>query len=272
MPQKYLRYSSLLLLVLLLILLAKYIHREGKKAQYLAQGERLFQIHCASCHGPKGEGGRGPTLAVPRLSRASTKKLLKRVIRSGIPGTEMGRSSLSEEQISQVAAWVDHIGQALPGKVMPGNVERGEHLYFTKGNCNQCHAIKGYGGALGPDLTEIGLSRSAAYLRTALIDPEADVPTNTLPFRFDVRIPNNFLQVTVVMKNGQSITGVRINEDTYSIQVRDSSDRIHSFFKSELVELHKEWSKSPMPSYRNVFSEEELDDVVAFLVSLRGER
>ncbi len=271
MPQKYSRYSSLLLLVVLVILLAKYIQREGKKAEYLAQGERLYQIHCASCHGPKGEGGRGPTLAVPRLSRASTKKLLKRVIRSGIPGTEMGRSSLSEEQISQVAAWVQDLGQVPPREV-PGNAERCEHLYFTKGNCDQCHAINGYGGALGPDLTEIGLSRSADYLRTALTDPEADVPTNTLPFRFDVRIPNNFLQVTTVMKNGQSITGVRINEDTYSIQVRDSSDRLHSFFKSELVELHKDWGKSPMPSYRNVFSEEELGDVVAFLVSLRGER
>jgi putative heme-binding domain-containing protein len=257
--------------VVLVILLAKYIHREDKKAEYIAQGERLYQIHCASCHGPKGEGGRGPTLAVPLLSRAPTKKLLKRVIRSGIPGTEMGRSSLSEEQISQVAAWVQHLGQVPPREV-PGNAERGEHLYFTKGNCDQCHAINGYGGALGPDLTEIGLSRSPDYLRTALTDPEADVPTNISPFRADIRIPNNFLLVTVAAKNGQHITGVRVNEDTYSIQVLDLSGRIHSFFKSELVELHKYWGKSPMPSYRNVFSEEELNDMVAFLVLLRGEK
>ena len=272
MPQKYLKYPSLLLLVVLVILLARYIHREGKKAEYLAQGERLYQIHCASCHGPKGEGGRGPALAVSKLFRATTKGLLIKVITNGIPGTEMRRSNLSEEQISQVAAWVDHLGQASPTMVIPGNVERGEHLYFTKGNCNQCHAIKGYGGALGPDLTEIGLSRSPAYLRTALTDPEAEVPTNVSPFRHDIRIPNNFLLVTVVAKNGQHITGARVNEDTYSIQVLDLSGRIHSFFKSELVELHKYWGKSSMPSYRNVFSEEELNDVVAFLVSLRGER
>ena len=76
----------------------------------------------------------------------------------------------------------------------------------------------------------------------------------------------------IVTKNGQRLTGVRVNEDTFSIQLRDSSDRVHSFFKSDLTELHKDWGKSPMPSYREVFSNAELEDVVAFLVSLGRER
>ena len=74
----------------------------------------------------------------------------------------------------------------------------------------------------------------------------------------------------VVSKDGRRLGGVRINEDTFSIQFRDSANRIHSFNKSELAELHKDWGKSLMPSYRELFSKEELDDVVAFLVSLRG--
>jgi hypothetical protein len=95
------------------------------------------------------------------------------------------------------------------------------------------------------------------YLREALLDPEAAVP-------------DGFLQVRLVTQDGRRITGVRVNEDTFSIQIRDLSDNFHSFFKSELAELDKQQGKSPMPSYKGVFSSGELDDLVAYLDSLRG--
>ena len=261
--QKYLRLASLLLGTLL-ILQAPWT----LAADEVDPGEHLFQLHCAACHGPNGEGGKGPTLAVPRLSRAPTEALLIKVIKGGIHGTEMPQSGLDDDQIRQVAPWVRKLGQ-LPPEQVPGNAQRGEQLYFTKGACARCHAIKGQGGAFGPDLTDIGLRRGASYLRTSLTDPEADVPKSFSMFRSGVSIPENFLQVRVLTRDGQRIIGVRLNEDPFSIQLRDSSDRIYSFFKSELVELHKDWGKSPMPSYRDVFSKTELDDVVAFLVSLQ---
>ena len=236
-----------------------------------APGERLFQLHCAGCHGPKGEGGKGPNLAVSRLARSPADEELINVITEGIDGTEMPTSRLDKDQIKQVAAFVRQLG-VLPREAVPGNAQRGEQLYLSKGNCTQCHAIKGQGGASGPDLTEIGLRRGAAYLRAALTDPETDVPKGFSSFGPDTSIPENFLVVRVVAKNGQRLTGVRVNEDTFSIQLRDSSDRVHSFFKSDLTELHKDWGKSPMPSYREAFSNTELDDVVAFLVSLGRER
>jgi len=240
-------------------------------ANDLAQGERLFQLHCAGCHGPKGEGGKGPNLAMSRLARSPVEEELINVITDGIDGTEMPTSRLDKDQIKQVAAFVRQLG-VLPTGPVPGNAQQGEQLYFSKGNCTQCHAIKGRGGASGPDLTEIGLRRGAAYLRVALTDPEADVPKGFSSFGPDTSIPENFLLVRVVTKNGQRLTGVRVNEDTFSIQLRDPSDRVHSFFKSDLAELHKDWGKSPMPSYGEVFSNAELDDVVAFLVSLGRER
>ncbi|HKQ73835.1 MAG TPA: c-type cytochrome [Blastocatellia bacterium] len=233
------------------------------------QGARLFQDHCAGCHGPKGEGGSGPTLATPTLVRATTEQLLIRVIAEGIPGTEMPRSRLDTEQIKQIADFVRGLGQ-LPPERVSGDPRRGKEIYLEKGACAQCHAINGVGGALGPDLTEIGLRRGARYLREALTDPEADVPRSFSLFRGDTGIPENFLQVRVVTKEGRRLNGVRVNEDTFSIQLRDAAGRIHSFFKSDLAELHKDWGKSSMPSYRAVFSKEEMDDVVAFLVSLRG--
>jgi putative heme-binding domain-containing protein len=213
----------------------------------------------------------GPTLAAPRLSRAPTEDLLVKVIAEGIPGTEMPRSRLNKEQIRQLAVFVRQLGQLQPESV-PGDPGRGKQLYLTKGGCAQCHTINGRGGAFGPELTEIGLRRGARYLRTALTDPEADVPKSFVVFRADASIPENFLQVRVVTKDGRRLSGARVNEDTFSIQFRDDANRIHSFFKSELADLHKDWGKSSMPSYSEIFSKEELDDMVAFLVSLRGER
>jgi len=263
-PRKYLQNACILLGTLLFL----YAQR-ASSAGDIAQGERLFQAHCAGCHGPKGEGGSGPTLAAPTLVRAPTEESLIKVIAEGIPGTEMPGSRLDKEQIKQIADFVRSLGQ-LPPERVPGDPRRGKELYLEKGGCAQCHAINGRGGALGPDLTEIGSLRGARYLRVALTDPEADVPKSFSVFRGDASIPENFLLVRVVTKDGRRLGGARVNEDTFSIQFRDAANRIHSFFKSDLAELHKDWGKSSMPSYRDLFSKEELDDVVAFLVSLRG--
>lgn len=240
----------------------------ASSAEDLVEGERLYQSYCAGCHGQKGEGGRGPILAAPNLARASTEASLINVITAGIPGTEMLRTRLDKGQVRQVAAWVRKLGR-LPSAQIAGNARRGEQLYLTKGNCASCHTIRAKGGVNGPDLSQIGLRRGPEYLRRALLEPEAELPENFSDRRLYVTIPDNFLLVRLVTKDRRRLTGVRLNEDTFSIQIRDLSGCIHSFFKSELTELSKDWGKSLMPSYREVFSQEELDDVIAFLVSLR---
>jgi putative heme-binding domain-containing protein len=233
-------------------------------------GEQLFQVDCAQCHGPRGEGGLGPPLAVPRLSRARDRAALLKLIKDGIEGTEMPSSRRNKQELALLAGWVGKLSARPPEKV-PGDPGRGQALYLGKGGCATCHAIAGRGGALGTDLTDIGLRRGASHLRAALLEPEAAVPRTSSPYRADISLSQNFLQVRVVTAGGAELTGVRINEDTFSIQLRDATNRIHSFWKSELRALHKEWGRSPMPSYEGVLTAAELDDLVAFLVSLRGE-
>jgi putative heme-binding domain-containing protein len=94
-------------------------------------------------------------------------------------------------------------------------------------------------------------------LRAAVLDPAST-------------LPEDFLQVRAVTKDGQTITGVRLNEDVFSIQIRDLSGAIHSFLKDDLKELQRDTGKSPMPSFRGTLSASEVDDLVAYLVSLRG--
>jgi len=232
-------------------------------------GETLFQTHCAACHGPKGDGGRGSNLAQRKLPRAPDDAALSSIITLGIPGTQMPGTRMTEDENRQLVAYVRSLGRSQPEPVS-GDRANGERLFWTKGNCGACHTIGPRGGRTGADLTAIGARRSAAHLRTSLLDPEAEVPDTFAVYRRIIYMPDNFLQVRLVTADGRQITGVRVNEDTFTIQVRDYADRIFSFRKEELRELHKDWGKSPMPSCRSVFTETELQDLIAYLVSLQG--
>ena len=221
----------------------------------LLQGEKLFNVHCVRCHGPKGEGGRGPMLTRARLNRAPDDAALIRVLTDGIRGTEMpGADSLSDRELRQVAAYVRSLGRVVQ-KPVPGDVAHGAEVYRGKG-CGGCHSLRGEGGVAGPDLSAIGESRSAAYLRESLVNPGAAVP-------------EGYLLVAVTPRTGERVTGLRVNEDSFSIQVRDSAGRTHSFWKSDVAQLEKQKGKSAMPSFQGQLSETELTDVVAFLASLK---
>jgi cytochrome c oxidase cbb3-type subunit III len=236
----------------------------------LDKGRRLFETHCAMCHGPRGEGGKGPTLAQPTLPRASDEQSLLRIISGGINNTEMPAARMDWPDIVLTAKFVKSLGSQ-PRQSVPGSPQRGAQVYAQKGGCAQCHMLRGQGGVFGPDLTDVGRRRSAEYLRRSLVDPSADVPQSYSAWRLDIDLPQNFLYVRLVTKDGQEFAGVRLNEDTFSIQIREATGAVRSFFKSDLAELHKDFGKSPMPSYATALTKDELDDLVSFLTSLRVE-
>ena len=223
----------------------------------VARGKQLFNGQCAPCHGPAGEGGRGANLARPKLTRAADDESLFHVLHDGIRGTEMpGAYAMTDHEIWQVAAFVRTLGQAA-GEKVPGDPEQGRRLFDGKGGCLRCHSVDGIGGTLGPALTEIGARRSAAFMRNTLLDPAST-------------LPDGFAMVRAQTKDGRQLTGIRLNEDPWSIQFRDPSGGLRSFWKDDLKDLHKDFARSPMPSFRGVFNESELTDVISYLVSLRG--
>jgi putative heme-binding domain-containing protein len=229
----------------------------------LAQGQRLFEGQCARCHGLKGAGGAGPSLARARLRHATSEKALIAVIRDGIPGTEMPWTwQMDDRELRQVAAYVRSLGrtEAAPP---PGDPVKGKAL-FEKGDCAKCHTVRGQGGTLGPELTDIGARRGPAYLRQALHDPGT-----TQPLDADGYV--QFLVVQAATHEGHVVRGLRINEDTFTIQIRDADNRIYSFQKRDLVEVKREHGGSLMPSFGATHSPAELDDLIAYLASLRGE-
>lgn len=228
-------------------------------ADDLAGGKRLYEGHCAPCHGMKATGGKGPSLATPTLSRAADDEALAALIREGIPGTEMPPGwQMTSREITQVVAYIRSLGR-VEVEALPGDASRGRTIYEGKGDCSSCHILRGGGTALGPELTNVGLRRNAAYLREALLDPEAS-------------FPDRFVMVRAVTSGGKEFHGVRLNEDSFTIQIQDGAGSFQSFRKSELKVLEKQFGKSPMPSYKAVLSASELDDLVAYLASLRSEK
>jgi len=234
----------------------------------------LYVAHCAGCHGPSGEGSRGPSLKAAALQHTNDPDSLVALLRRGIPGTEMPAIALetvADGPLRALAAYV--LGLRTNTKeAASGYLDRGAELFRTKGKCLTCHRVNGEGHTSGPDLSDIGRLRDEEWLRQAVVEPEKAIYDSFAGYRWTINLPDNYLLVEVTTKSGDRISGSRLNEDAFSIQLRDSEDRIRSFLKSEVSEVRRQWGKSPMPPYRDVFSSSELEDLVAYLVSLRGLR
>jgi putative heme-binding domain-containing protein len=225
-------------------------------AQEVARGRTLFEAQCASCHGADGDGGRGANLARALLHHAPTDDALFRVVNRGIPGTDMPGNAMSARETWQVVAFVRSLGR-VKREPLPGDAARGAKVYEAVG-CAACHTIRGRGGPIGPDLTDVGARSSPAYIRRAIVNPQADVPIG-------------FKQVRAVTHDGRHLTGVVVNEDTFSIQFRDAGGILHSYFKEEFAELATD-RRTTMPSFQERLEPTALDDLVAYLVSLEGTR
>lgn len=221
----------------------------------VAAGGRIFRSHCAQCHGLNGEGGRGPDLTTGRFRHGSSDGELLRTIMQGIAGTEMPGIYMEEHQVWQIVSYVRSLSTRREARTLAGDPARGERLFRGKGGCAACHMVNGAGGRRGPDLSDIGALRSPEHLRTSLVEPGKQVPGQWWTVR--VRTPS-----------GEQLAGFRLNEDTYSIQLLDEQGRLRSLLKSEVssIELSKE---SIMPAYGALLTAAELEDLVAYLYSLR---
>ena len=196
------------------------------------------------------------------------------LLRRGIPGTEMPATVpqvIADEPLRALAGYVLSL-RTRPGDRPSTPAGRGAELFRGKGKCLDCHRVNGEGSASGPDLSDIGRQREPSWLRRALVEPESAIFESFANYRWTILIPDNYLMVELTTTAGERVTGSRMNEDAFSIQVRDATGRIRSFLKSDLTGLRKHWDKSPMPSYKEIFSREELDAIVAYLSNLRGLR
>src|SRR5580698_7081877 len=142
-------------------------------------GKDHFVSHCAACHGEDGHGGQlGPNIVDVANPRATSVEAVRHIIRSGIPSAGMPPfPSLADSEVDSIAAYVmllkASVAPPVPAQqeVVHGDINAGFRFFVDRGNCLSCHAIRGRGGVIGPDLGSIGIARTAAQINQALVNP-----------------------------------------------------------------------------------------------------
>jgi cytochrome c oxidase cbb3-type subunit 3 len=236
-------------------------------------GEFEFRINCAFCHGLGARGGgRGPDLTRAHKRHGDSDADLFQNISQGIPGTVMPANGtngqgvgMTDDEIWQIIAYLRSIQVHSPAKPV-GNAAHGKELFYGDANCSSCHMVEGKGGRLGPDLTAVGSARTVESLIESVRNPSQRLAWGLTESTKE--FAQEYETVTVVTSEGQEIKGVTLNEDQFSLQMMDTTERIHLFEKDKLRSIQKS-RKSLMPIYNvTILTDQDLDDIVAYLLNV----
>lgn len=265
--------SSLLLGLLIACSVPAAAQRPKQRSEENAaakEGASMFRSGCAPCHGLNARGGgRGPDLTSGRWTHGSTDDDLFRTITQGVPGTEMPANSFQDSETHAIIAYLRSL--APPKDItFAGDAEKGKKIFFGGVGCSNCHMVRGVGGVLGPDLSRVGAARSVSYLVDSIRDPDKELSLGMTDPNNHYVVPLVYDTVTVLMANGEKITGVARNEDSYSIQMITTAQELRSFLKKDLKEVSHQ-RKSLMPTYsEDALDAGQLQDLIAYLTTLRG--
>jgi cytochrome c oxidase cbb3-type subunit III len=221
----------------------------------IRSGMGLFRARCADCHGMDARGVRGPDITQVWASGRTDDGLFT-TIKNGIPGTEMPpQPRLFDHETWQILAYLRTLAATARSEPARGNAENGEKIYRVQ--CLACHRVNGVGGRLGPDLSRIGAARSREVLELRIRGGvEGFLP--------------GYEPVTLTPGTGETVVGVKKNEDLFSVQIMDTRERIQGYDKASLKQMQNN-PRSAMPAFgTNRISESDLDDLIRYLQTLRG--
>jgi cytochrome c oxidase cbb3-type subunit 3 len=233
---------------------------DAQTSQYstadIQAGYRLYSSQCTLCHGNNGDGIAGVNLPRQQFRRASTDDDIRNTVSTGVASAGMPPFKLQPAELAALVAYI-RSGFDLGGTPFKiGDAARGKAIYDGKGACATCHRVNGIGPRTAPDLSDVALLRQPAAIQRSLLEPAKGM----LPINRPVKI---------VTRDGRTVRGRRLNEDTLTIQLIDENEKLVSLEKSEIREFAAE-TASPMPSFAGKLTENEIADLLAYLVSLRG--
>jgi putative heme-binding domain-containing protein len=236
----------------------------GQDPVATAEGQAMFRGLCSGCHGGAGRGGKGPDLTDNRWIHGSSDTDIARVIENGVPNTTMKKLGdvLKPEQIRTLIAYIHSLAHS-PGEstwkpYMPGDTQMGRKIFFDsqgKAPCAKCHRVGGEGGRIGPALDRIANRRAPEFVMESIVQPSKEIDPA-------------YEAIAIATKDGRVITGLRVNETNFSVQLYEENGRFHSLLKRDLEDF-KVLKKSLMPeNIPELLTVKELHDVFAYLMSL----
>jgi putative heme-binding domain-containing protein len=219
-------------------------------------GLRYYGNYCAGCHGADGRAMQGANLSRGTFRRATTDDELIRIVINGIPGTAMPPAAFKTEQAALIVAYLRAFPSSVANSTVSGDAAKGRQIFESKGGCFECHRVNGRGSRLGPDLSDVGEVRRPADIERSLVDPGA------------VILPQNRI-MTITTRDGKSIRGRLLNQDTQSIQILTGEIPM-SIARDRIRGVTED--RAPMPSFKDKLAPQELADLVSYLASLKGIR
>ncbi len=238
----------------------------------IAEGEKLYNETCTSCHGKDGTGGElGPPVA------SQNRRYLKRTdneifdtVKNGITGTQMPpyTGQFTDEQIWRITAYIRGLRGTAIDTPAAGNVAGGEAIFWGKGDCGSCHMIKAKGSILGPDLSNLAGTRKVQNIVDALTKQQHKIAADGGTHDTTLLPMSTYQPVRVTTKDGKVISGILKNEDSFSLQVLGRDDLNLYRFRRQEVQVYYD-PNSVMPhDWDKRLSPTEFQDLLAFLTRL----
>jgi putative heme-binding domain-containing protein len=240
--------------------------------QAIQQGEQIYSQTCTACHGKDGTAGEmAPAVAAPsrRYNRVTDAQVFD-AIKAGIPLTQMPPFStqFSDDQIWQIVAYVHGLRGTAIDAPTQGNVSNGDQIFWGKGQCGTCHAIKGKGGLMGPELSNLAGMRKVSSIVDALTKALHRIPGDGGTHDSVLMPLSTYQPVRVTLADGKVLSGVLRNEDSFSLQLFATDNQLHLLDRTKLKEVYYE-PKSLMPTdFDKRLTPAEFQDLMAFLTRL----
>lgn len=224
----------------------------GRDPQAIAAGDALFHERCAVCHGQRAQGGMAVNLTSSRSARRGDASRFFKVIRDGIPGTDMPpNGDFSNEQIWQVVSYLRAL--ALPGQQAPleGDPDAGREIFHQVG-CIGCHVVEGAGGFLGPPLDSISTRKTSEQIQIDVLEPSSS-------------LAEGFETVVAETLAGARIEGILKNESPFTVLVLTGTGAVRSLRRDQLRSVTKP-NRSRMPAdFGARLSPDSLKNLLVFL-------
>jgi cytochrome c oxidase cbb3-type subunit 3 len=227
-------------------------------AKAAAEGAKLFGPTCASCHGASARGGVGPDLLRSSVVLDDNQgEVVGPVIRKGFPDKGMPAfPAFTDDQLRDLAEFL-HLQVYLAANrgtyeiqnIVTGNAQAGQAYFNGEGKCNTCHSPTG-------DLAHIASKLRAPDIQQALLYP-ASVGQRKAP------------QVTVILKDGKTVTGTLNHLDDFSVSLDDSSGNHHSIELEQGVQVNVEDKLVFHRQMLEKYTDRQIHDLTAYLVTLK---
>jgi len=134
--------------------------------------------------------------------------------------------------------------------------EQGKNM-FDATLCSSCHSMRGAGGAIGPDLTQVGSRFSPKDILEHTLEPNKE-------------ISDQYAATVFTMKDGSSIVGRLINEENGKYFVSQNPfmpQSLREVPKAEVASTKLSKVSLMLPGLLGRLNDEEIKDLVAYLVA-----